>query len=86
MTLEEKKNLYREKFPKILAERMVEQMDAFKVSANNTRDILIDGFKLWKRTKEGAQFWSDIQKLYRLGIPTTDQILEVFRKHNIQKT
>lgn len=87
MTLSEKKDLYIQKFPKILAERMCEQMfnDESNIDERHPLTWLIISFGTWHLTKEGDDFWYDIHLLYNgESTPTTLQIQVVFKRHRIE--
>jgi len=87
MTLAEKQQLYREKFPLCgLGERMADQciIDDYVVGSNTPKHFLITVFNSWDRTSEGHHFWKDIRELYRQYLnPTRQEIMEVFKRYGI---
>ncbi|WP_221392760.1 hypothetical protein [Dyadobacter sp. NIV53] len=85
MNSDNKAQIYRDKFPSLISERMAAQVDIrYKVRRDYSRyNLVIFAFD-WAETKEGNRFWSDIRKLYgRNENASEDHIAEVFRKHNI---
>lgn len=86
MTLEQKKKLYRARFPEILARRMCDQMDSFHVvNGTNSNGYLSLFFcKNINHTVEGGRFWSQIAELYlKENIPGIPEILAIFVQHSI---
>lgn len=89
MTLEEKKQIYLDRFPAIISKRLVPQIDYvgkyFDRYNLSKLSILLIQSKNWEQTNEGHEFWSDIERLY-FNSQEIDhqQILDIFHKHNIK--
>jgi len=91
MTLEEKKQIYLDRFPAIIGKRMSDQFDESYFDSNYFLSdgfepcYLITDFQDWELTNENFKFWSDIFDLYDVKeIIEHQQILEIFNKHNIK--
>lgn len=89
MTLEEKKQIYLDRFPAIIGKRMAEQFDGkFKFKFDefeNSKAVLIHVFNFWDSTEEDYFFWQDIADLYRDNETIEhQQILDIFHKHGIK--
>ncbi len=87
MMLEEKKNLYENRFPEILAKRMCDQMDTFhSVNRTNSSGYLSLFFcKNINHTAEGGRFWSQIAELYmNRNSPDLAEIREIVTMHGIE--
>lgn len=87
----------REKFPKILADRIVRNtvispnFIEFKESLidrldSNELDYFLSGAFLYSNSPEGSDFWLDIQYLYRISksYPLSGDIIKVFQKHGVK--
>ena len=86
MNSDGKAQIYRDKFPAIISERLATQVDVrYRVGWDYSRfNLIIFAFD-WADSKEGSKFWSDIRKLYgRYDNATDDQIAQIFRAHNIE--
>jgi len=88
MTLEEKKQIYLNKFPAIIGKRMADQLEIRKSMEWNSKFYLSDlvvYFNYWSQTNEKYGFWEDIHFLYCGGNEIYhQQILDIFHKHNIK--
>lgn len=85
MNLDEKKQIYLDRFPAIIGNRMADQCSIGKVDKREVLDHLIDNFTIWKETNEGDDFWYDISMLYfSNSVIEHQQILDIFHKHNIK--
>lgn len=86
MSLEEKKQIYLDRFPAIIGKRMAEQFvsGSTNLSQLSTSD-LIGYFNTWEDTNEGFKFWNDIHLLYFNNSEIAhQQLLDIFHKHNIK--
>ena len=86
MTLEEKKQIYLDRFPAIIGRRMAEQFSEGESNmATFTLDRLVAYFEDWCKTNEKEDFWCDICNLYSNDETIEhQQILDIFHKHNIK--
>ena len=93
MTLEEKKQIYLDRFPAIIGRRMAEQFNEVYFNESADFDInmeiclvsLILSFNAWRESKEEGNFWINILHLY-IDNETIEhqQILDIFHKHGIK--
>ena len=86
MGITEKAQLYRDRFPLILSERLASQVDLnYKISKDYKRsDLIVFAFN-WFEAQEKEYFWNAVRKLYsRNEEPTEGQIEEIFKKFDIQ--
>jgi hypothetical protein len=84
--LNQRKKLYQDRFPPVLATRMCDQMDTFhKVNPTNSNGFLALFFcKNIGNTIEGGCFWSQIAELYlNRNTPELPQVLEIFAEHDL---
>lgn len=96
MTLSEKKQIYLDRFPSIIARRMVDQFDEVFFDGTITlggnkktyNDFalarLLLHFAKWEKTNEKHQFWSIVFELYHNETIEHQQILDIFHKHGIK--
>lgn len=86
MTLEEKKQVYLDKFHAIISKRMADQFDPdFYVDMNYNLPDLISVFRYWDHTEEDRYFWGEIYWLYFYKTEIEhQQLLDIFHKHNIK--
>jgi|GEM_PF-4127254 len=86
MTLEEKKQIYLDRFPAIIGRRMADQLNIGETSiVDFSIDRLFLCFETWSETNEKEDFWLDMSNLY-LANETIEhqQILDIFHKHGIK--
>ena len=86
MNLEEKKQIYLDRFPAIIGKRMAEQlMESEFDNKDDALRVLISFFNTWSETNEKERFWKDIHKIYcKNETIEHQQILDIFHKHNIK--
>lgn len=81
----QKQHLYRARFPKILAERLASQvtLDYATSTEDSLHDLILDAF-IWEESIEKEPFWNAIANLYEKGVPSEEEILEVFNHYKIE--
>ena len=86
MGIAEKAQLYRDRFPLILSERLASQVDLnYKISKDYKQsDLIVFAFN-WFEAQEKECFWNAVRKLYQTFTePSDKQIREVFKKYDIE--
>lgn len=84
MNIEEKKQIYLDRFPAIIGKRMADQCDNDSVNKTAQLDELIYNFGSWESTNEKGLFWKDIHYIYTTSsIINHRQILDIFHFYNI---
>ena len=86
MNLEEKKQIYLDRFPAIIGKRMADQYSGYiNIKREDSLVNLIGNFHDWYNTKEQAKFWYDVMNLYAKNKTIEhQQILDIFHKHDIK--